>query len=322
MARLFTAMLLFSLLFTGVAQAADPAPVANPRPLTLQEFKEALPVNAEELDMAGFKALQAKGGVVVLDVRSKESFAYRHLKGSVNAPLTDLTEKNLPQLAPDKSAPVVLACDYSFMPTRMVAMTIQAYPVLKASGYQHIYRLNLWKGAANSQMLMDAAQEKELSFEGTGVQKSTAKELLGIPLTDDTATNARYPFLKDLKSENDELVDKNQIDFTLYNFSTADIVAVSLQHHELCKNGSCPLALFRRSGVIYERIPTTVVVNGSKLFELACGGATGIVFTGANAAHLWTYNGGDFKGKDFKDVKGALTHVRDYNAPEDIHDCQ
>ncbi len=171
MRRLFTLMLLISLLFTGVAKAATPATATPQQPLTLEQFKEALPSNAEELDMAGFKALEAKGAVVVLDVRSKESFAYRHLAGSINAPLTDLTEKNLPQLVPDKATPVVLACDYSFMPTRMVAMTIQAYPVLKASGYQRIYRLNLWKSAANAQMLSDEAQEKELAFEGTSVKK-------------------------------------------------------------------------------------------------------------------------------------------------------
>lgn len=169
--RVSVFMFLISLMFAGVAAAADPAPVARPRPLTVDEFKAALPQNAEELDLAGFKALEAKGSVVVLDVRSKESFAYRHLAGSVNAPLTDLTEKNLPQLAPDRAVPVVLACDYSFMPTRMVAMTLQAYPVLQANGYQHIYRLNLWKSAANAQMLTDEAQEKELAFEGTGVKK-------------------------------------------------------------------------------------------------------------------------------------------------------
>lgn len=137
---------------------------------TVDDFRAALPEKAEELDMKGFLKLKEAGEVVVLDVRSNESFAYRRLKGSLNAPLTDLTEKNLPQLAPDKETPVVLVCDYSFHPVRMIAMTMQAYPVLKANGYKNIYRLNLWHDKDGGEMLDDEAQEKLLDFEGTGVE--------------------------------------------------------------------------------------------------------------------------------------------------------
>ena len=148
---------------------AAPASRADTPPLTVAQFKDNLPLeDSKELDLAGFLDLQKQGRVVVLDVRSKESFARRHLKDSINAPLTDLTEKNLPTLAPDKNVPVVLACDYSFMPVRMIAMTMQAYPVLKANGYTHIYRLNLWQNAAN--MLSEEEQEKALPFEGTEVK--------------------------------------------------------------------------------------------------------------------------------------------------------
>lgn len=138
--------------------------------LTVDDFRAALPERAEELYMEGFLKLKKAGDVVVLDVRSKESFAHRHLKGSVSAPLTDLTEKTLPALSPDKETPVVLVCDYSFHPVRMIAMTMQAYPVLKASGYKNIYRLNLWHDKDGSEMRSDAAQEKLLDFEGTGTE--------------------------------------------------------------------------------------------------------------------------------------------------------
>ncbi|MEZ0225492.1 MAG: rhodanese-like domain-containing protein [Alphaproteobacteria bacterium] len=141
----------------------------------MEEFKEALPTKAEELHLKGFQDLIKQGPVVVLDVRSKESFARRHLKGSVNAPLTDLTEKTLPQLVPDKNTPVVLACDYSFMPVRMLAMTIQAFPVLKANGYTKIYRLNLWSNPQGGDMEDYAAQEKALEFEGPDVTPATPK---------------------------------------------------------------------------------------------------------------------------------------------------
>ena len=167
--------------FAGVAapaqESADKMPsTADLRNLeTLSKFKADLPTTAEELHMNGFLDLQKQGPVVVLDVRSKESFARRHLKGSVNAPLTDLTEKNLPILVPDKNTPVVLTCDYSFMPTRMVAMTMQAYPVLKSNGYTKIYRLNLWDDRAAGKMLEPADQEKLLAFEGTDVKPAPPK---------------------------------------------------------------------------------------------------------------------------------------------------
>lgn len=179
--RFSFAIVLISFVFLRVAAFAQDSQLETKpdleklRPVTVDQFRAALPERAEELHLAGFQDLIKQGPVVVLDVRSKESFARRHLKGSVNAPLTDLTEKTLPQLAPDKNVPVVLACDYSFMPVRMLAMTIQAYPVLKANGYTKIYRLNLWSNPEGSDMIDYAAQEKALDFEGQDVKPAAPK---------------------------------------------------------------------------------------------------------------------------------------------------
>lgn len=152
------------------AQQESVPPAHISRSLTVDEFRDALPQKAEELYMDGFLKLKEAGDVVVLDVRSKESFERRRLKGSLSAPLTDLTEKNLPQLSPDRETPVVLVCDYSFHPVRMIAMTLQAYPVLKANGYKNIHRLNLWHDKDGGEMRDDEAQEKLLEFEGTDVK--------------------------------------------------------------------------------------------------------------------------------------------------------
>ncbi len=158
--------------FSGMAANAEeraPAATEKKQTVTLEQFKENLPENESELDLAGFVNLKKQGPLVVLDVRSKESFAARHLKESVNLPLTDLTEKTLPQAVPDKNARIVLVCDYSFFPTRMMSMTLQAYPVLKINGYKNIYRLNLWSG--KDQMVLEDEQQKVLAFEGTNVKK-------------------------------------------------------------------------------------------------------------------------------------------------------
>jgi rhodanese-related sulfurtransferase len=156
---LITLIILFS---STAAFAEDPAVKA---PLTVQQFRATLPEDdSQELDLQGLLKLQKEGPVTVLDVRAADHFARQHLKGSVNMPLTELTEKTLPTIAPDKDVPIALACDYSFMPTRMIAMTMQAYPVLKANGYKKIYRLNLWK-SSDGKMLSDEEQKKYLTFE-------------------------------------------------------------------------------------------------------------------------------------------------------------
>ena len=168
---LLRTVLLLGILLPTAAMAERVAPeTATAAPLTVSAFKQALPdENARELDLEGFAALQQQQGTVVIDVRSKESFDAEHIKGSINAPLTDLTEKTLPALAPDTAAPVVLVCHDSFGPTRRVSATMQAYPVLKAAGYSQIYRLNLWQGRDNTMRSPDDIA-KQVPFEGTQVK--------------------------------------------------------------------------------------------------------------------------------------------------------
>ncbi len=173
----FAVTLLISLSFTGVAAWSDdsngmpkPAPADLKPPVSVDQFKADLPATNQELHLQGFLDLKKQGPVVVLDIRSKESFDRWHIKGSVNEPLSELTEKTLPKLAPDKSTPVVLACDFSFQPTRMVAGTLQAYPVLKASGYTKIYRLNLWDADDHKKVLEPWDEEKLIDFAGTDVK--------------------------------------------------------------------------------------------------------------------------------------------------------
>lgn len=152
---------------TAQAEEPTPATVDATKLVTLEQFKVNLPEDASELDLAGFVKLKQQGPFVVLDVRSKDSFAARHLKGSINIPLTDLTETTLLQAVPDKNVPIVLACDYSFFPVRMISMTLQAYPVFRVNGYTQIHRLNLW--LRGERMVSAQEQEQALEFEGTSV---------------------------------------------------------------------------------------------------------------------------------------------------------
>ena len=145
--------------------AEEIKPVDPAKRLTVQDVQRSLEgAERAELSLAGLLEMQKEGPLVILDVRSKESHAARHIAGSVNIPLTDLTEKTAVLAIPDKKTPVALLCDYSLFPTRMLSMTIQAYPVLKASGYEKIYRLNLWQGK-DGKMISSEDIEKLLPFE-------------------------------------------------------------------------------------------------------------------------------------------------------------
>ncbi len=118
-----------------------------PPTMSVDEFTKHMEGAQEAaLTLNGFAALkQSSPDVVVLDVRSKERFAGKYIKDSLNLPVTEMTEHTLPALIPDKTRAVVLVCDESFFPTRLLSMTLQAWPVLKANGYTNVYRLNLWR---------------------------------------------------------------------------------------------------------------------------------------------------------------------------------
>lgn len=144
--------------------AEAPAPVPPEQRLTVKDVQDTLAsAEAAELSLLGLLQKQKAGEVVILDVRSKEAYAARHIRGAVNIPLTDLTEKTIAAAVPDKKTPVAVMCDFSLFPTRMLAMTIQAYPVLKAVGYEEVYRLNLWQTQTGMISVEDI--EKALPFE-------------------------------------------------------------------------------------------------------------------------------------------------------------
>lgn len=139
----FSTTLLFMIFFDSIGFAQPDKPVYTGQYMqsALEDADQAL------LDLDAFLALRRQvPEMVLLDVRSEERYAEKHIKGAINIPLTELTEETLAEKIPDASTPVAVMCDFSLMPTRLVPMTLQAYPVLKAAGYSKIYRLELWPG--------------------------------------------------------------------------------------------------------------------------------------------------------------------------------
>lgn len=149
-------------------KSLDPIPPG----MSVEEFTQHMQGAHEAfLTLDDFVALRtAEPDLAVLDVRSAAAFEQRHLRGSYNLPVTDMTEHTLPALLPERGRAVVLVCDESFFPTRRLSMTLQAWPVLKANGYTRVYRLNLWRPAADGLPANGPAEiAKHVDFDGLQV---------------------------------------------------------------------------------------------------------------------------------------------------------
>ncbi len=168
------------------------------------EFMGAMKgVEASEMDYRAFLKMQARENKpVILDVRSEQAFEREHIKGSINLPLTDMTEKTLAEAIPDKTKDIVVVCDFSLYPSRMLPMTMQAYPVLKVNGYEKIHRLNLWKNdpaGKQSGVVFERAPEplpvkKVMVYDCEPQGFTMTQEDTGVSLKGKFATPNRYYF--------------------------------------------------------------------------------------------------------------------------------
>lgn len=70
------------------------------------------PAAAPRIETAEFKALLAKGGVIVVDVRSADSYNAGHIPGALSIPLGDLPTRagELKKELVKKDRPVVTYC--------------------------------------------------------------------------------------------------------------------------------------------------------------------------------------------------------------------
>ena len=114
-----------------------------------------------------FATLAAQPGTVVLDARSADKYALRHIRGAVSLPFTDFTAETLAKVIPEKTTRVLIYCNNNFRgaPRALAAkaapasLNISTYIALATYGYTNIYELG---------PLLDVATTK-LPFAGTEV---------------------------------------------------------------------------------------------------------------------------------------------------------
>lgn len=158
------------LLLAPIAQAAEP--VRNPL-IDYAQFRkiamEVQPVREQRrVTEEQFATMSAEPGTVVLDARSADKYALRHIRGAVSLPFTDFTAESLARVIPAKSTRVLIYCNNNFLgaPVSLASkaapasLNISTYIALATYGYTNIYELA---------PLLDVATTK-LPFEGTEVQ--------------------------------------------------------------------------------------------------------------------------------------------------------
>jgi phage shock protein E len=161
----------FFLLTASAVVAADQSQLRNP----IIEYKGCLTVaqavqpvrETNRVSEEEFAALAAKPGTVVLDARSADKYALRHVRGAINLPFTDFTEQALARVIPAKNTRVLIYCNNNFRgaPVALAgkaapaALNISTYVALATYGYTNVYELG---------PLTDVKASK-LVFEGTEV---------------------------------------------------------------------------------------------------------------------------------------------------------
>ncbi|HSI10433.1 MAG TPA: rhodanese-like domain-containing protein [Chthoniobacter sp.] len=168
--------LLASLLFLApLVQAAEP--IRNPlidytafRKIAaqVQPVREKHRITEEQ-----FATMAAERGTIVLDARSADKYAMRHIRGAVSLPFTDFTADSLAGVIPAKDTRVLIYCNNNFLgaPRSLASkgspasLNISTYIALATYGYTNVYELG---------PLLDVATTK-LQFEGTEVRAVSAR---------------------------------------------------------------------------------------------------------------------------------------------------
>lgn len=73
--------------------------------------------------------------IVVFDVRTKDEFEYNHLKGAINLPLQDISEKSVERYVKNKSNVIIVYCEYG-------GRSKKAMNKLIKMGYLNVYNLD------------------------------------------------------------------------------------------------------------------------------------------------------------------------------------
>lgn len=138
----------------------------------LQLSQEVQPYRQQRLvSLDRFMELAGQPGVIILDARSRQMYALKHVRGAVNLPFSDFTQSRLEGIIPSTDTTILIYCNNNFIddqeafPTKMytppsnlagqalpntrfgatpslsLALNIPTYINLYGYGYRNVYEL-------------------------------------------------------------------------------------------------------------------------------------------------------------------------------------
>jgi rhodanese-related sulfurtransferase len=105
---------------------------------------------------------------VVLDARSADKFALRHIKGAVNLPFTDFTVESLAKVIPAKTTKVLIYCNNNFTgaPAAFaekgapMALNISTFVSLTGYEYTNVYELGPLRDVKKTKIIFEGTEVK------------------------------------------------------------------------------------------------------------------------------------------------------------------
>jgi len=115
-----------------------------------------------------FIAAAKEPGTVVLDARSADKFALRHIKGAVSLPFTDFTVESLAKVIPAKTTKVLIYCNNNFTgaPAAFAdkrltaALNISTFVSLATYEYTNVYELGPLKDVKDTKIVFEGTEIK------------------------------------------------------------------------------------------------------------------------------------------------------------------
>ncbi|MCF3111222.1 rhodanese-like domain-containing protein [Niabella sp. CC-SYL272] len=120
--------------------------------------------------------MQKEANTVLLDTRSANRYASRHLKGAISLPFTDFTQANLNRLIPDANTRILIYCNNNFLGDQVnfttktaapsaannhtpltLALNIPTYINLFGYGYKNVYELDELVNISDSRIQFEGA---------------------------------------------------------------------------------------------------------------------------------------------------------------------
>jgi hypothetical protein len=104
---------------------------------------------SRRLDEREFARFAAEPGTIVLDARSAEKYALKHIAGAVNLSFPDISIESLARVLPDRNARILIYCNNNFVnderafPSKSAnaSLNLSTYIALYSYGYRNVYEL-------------------------------------------------------------------------------------------------------------------------------------------------------------------------------------